>query len=96
MPQKMLHTTKVLKSDSNVSKLLLFFRILDTLCMQSHINIGSDGTLARAPVWIGQRRGPLNVFLAWGPHFVLSYKMKYNLREKCLMTKKVTQNLINI
>jgi len=36
------------------------------LVCQSRIDIESDGTLARAPVWIGLKRGPKFIF--WGPY----------------------------
>jgi len=57
---------------------------------QSRINIGSDGTLARAPVWMGIKRGP--PFIFWGPYlfeyfkyYKTEYKVqKYNIEKNLL------------
>ena len=52
---------------------------------QSHINIGSDGTLARAPKFF---------FLGPGPHSVIMIQNKIQFTEKILMTKNNMQKLI--
>jgi len=42
---------------------------------QYRINIGSDRTLAQAPVWMGLKRGPQFIF--WGPYLSKYYKTEY-------------------
>ena len=51
---------------------------------QSHINIRSDGTLARDPIQMGHRRGLVSML-----------QNEVHFTGKFLMTKKVTQYLIN-
>jgi len=51
---------------------------------QSRINIGSDGTLARAPVWMGFERGPPIYFL--DPYLFKYYKTEYNVQKNMGIT----------
>jgi len=46
---------------------------------QSRINIGSDGTLARAPVGMGLKRCPQIIF--WGPYLLKYYKTEYKVQK---------------
>ena len=54
--------------------------------VQSRINIGSDGTLARAPVWMGLERGPQFIF--WGPYLSKYYKTEYKVQKNMGITLK--------
>jgi hypothetical protein len=53
---------------------------------QSGINIGSDRTLARAPVSMGAQRGPLIYIL--GPPFAVNVLLNENLCTKKFGMKK--------
>jgi len=55
-----------MKSYKKEKKLIMLGGSSKCLYKQSRINIGSDGTLAQAPVWIGLKRGPQFIF--WGPY----------------------------
>jgi len=50
---------------------------------QSRYNIGFDGTLARAPVWIGHRRGP-PIYLNITKHNIIYKEHRYNIEKKIL------------
>ena len=52
--------------------------------VQSRINIRSDGTLARAPVWMGLERGPQFIF--WGPYLFKYYKTEYKVQKNMGIT----------
>ncbi len=47
--------------------------------LQSRINIGSDGTLAQAPVWMGLKKGPQFIFRV--PYLSKYYKTEYNIQK---------------
>ncbi len=53
---------------------------------QSRINIGSDGTLARACVWIGLKRAPQFIF--WGPYLSTYYKTDHKVQKDMGITLK--------
>jgi len=63
-----------------VSRWSLFGGRLLQIDLQGRINIGSDRTLARAPVWMGLERGPPIYFL--GPLFIYLNITKHNIRYK--------------
>jgi hypothetical protein len=52
--------------------------------VQSRINIGSDGTLARAPLWIWLKRGPKFIF--WGPHLSKHYETELKVHKNMGLT----------
>ncbi len=60
--------------------------------LQSCINIGSDGTLARAPVWMGLKRGPPIYFLGPGPYLSKYYKTEYKLKVQKNMVITLKKN----
>ncbi len=60
--------------------------IFDSDKTQSRINIGSDGTLARAPVWMGLKRGPQLIF--WCPYLSKHYKTEFKVQKIMGITLK--------
>ncbi len=60
---------------------------------QSRINIGSDGTLARAPVWMRLKRGPQVIF--WDPYPKFLYPA-LNTIDKSLTKRIINCNIVHI
>ncbi len=83
------------KSTFNVKRSILLVMIMafylqncltysKTRPLQSRINIGSDGTLARAPLWMGLKKGPPIYFL--GPYLSKYYKTELKVQKNTGIT----------
>jgi hypothetical protein len=70
--------------------------VLNLFCIvdQSRINIGSDGTLAGAPVWMGLKRGPQFIF--WGHYLFKHYKTEYKVQKNMGITCTSTGTILVI
>jgi hypothetical protein len=65
--------------DSKISEITQTLGFHEMSEYQSRINKGSDGTLARAPLWIGLKRGPQFIF--WGPYLSKYYKTELKVQK---------------